>query len=211
MALTGVGDEMLTEWVRAFADGAGYGGFFLLMLLQDVFPPLPSELIMAMAGFAASKGELSLVGVTAACALGSLVGMLFWYAVGRWVGVARLKAFAARHGRWLTLTPEDIDRVDDWFERYGVWAVSLGRALPMVGVLISVPAGMMRMPLARFMLFSGVFNAGYISAVVGAGYWLGEQQWQRVEAVLGGVSGVFLAFLVVGYAWRVWRFGRRTA
>ena len=95
----------MLDWTVQFLDRAGYLGVALLMLAENVFPPIPSELVMPMAGFAAARGDLGFVGVVLAGAAGSLAGAFFWYGVGRWVGCARLKRWAAQHGRWLTLAP----------------------------------------------------------------------------------------------------------
>lgn len=111
------------------------------MFLENVFPPIPSEVIMPAAGFAAGQGRLSLIGVIVAGTVGSVAGALFWYYVGKWIGADRLRRWAGRHGRWLTLAPKDIDRVDRWFDQHSGKAVFLGRLVPALRTLISVPAG----------------------------------------------------------------------
>jgi membrane protein DedA with SNARE-associated domain len=111
---------------------ASLGGFgvFLLMLAENVFPPIPSEVILPLAGYTAAQGRGSLWVVAIAGTLGSAAGAVLWYYVGRWIGIERLKRFASRHGRWLTLTPGEVDHVDRWFDRYGRWAVLFGRMVP---------------------------------------------------------------------------------
>lgn len=125
-------------------------GVFLLMFGENLFPPIPSEVILPLAGYTAAQGRGSLPVVIMAGTLGSVAGATLWYYVGRWIGIERLKRFAADHGRWLTLTPEEIDRVDKWFDRYGRWAVLFGRLLPGIRTLISVPAGVTGMALGPF-------------------------------------------------------------
>ena len=98
------------DWIVSFIDKAGYGGIALLMLLENLFPPIPSELIMPLAGFSAAQGALNIGGVIVSGTIGSLAGALFWYLIGRWIGAERLKTFAGRHGRWLTLHPNEIDQ-----------------------------------------------------------------------------------------------------
>ena len=105
-------------------------GVFLLMLAENVFPPIPSEVILPLAGYTAAQGRGSLWVVAIAGTLGSAAGAVLWYYVGRWIGIDRLKRFASRHGRWLTLTPGEVDHVDRWFDRYGRWAVLFGRMVP---------------------------------------------------------------------------------
>ncbi len=111
------------DWITQAVERSGYSGIFLLMLAENLFPPIPSEVIMPLAGYISARGQLTFVGVLLAGAAGSLVGALFWYAVGRWIGADRLKRFAARHGRWLTLSPTDVDRASAWFARHGQTAV----------------------------------------------------------------------------------------
>jgi membrane protein YqaA with SNARE-associated domain len=129
------------DWITGLVERTGYVGIALLMLAENVFPPIPSELIMPLAGFAAAQGELGMAGVVAAGTAGALAGALLWYGLGRWVGLERLKRWAAEHGRWLTVSPDDLDRAAAWFGRHGGAAVLVGRLVPAVRTLISVPAG----------------------------------------------------------------------
>ena len=144
------------DWMIELIERGGYLGIVALMFLENLFPPIPSELIMPSAGFQASQGSLSLAGVMLAGTAGSLCGALFWYAVGRYAGENRLKRWASRHGRWLTLTPEDVDRADDWFDRHNAAAVFFGRLLPTIRTLISIPAGLFEMPPGPFLLYSAL-------------------------------------------------------
>jgi membrane protein DedA with SNARE-associated domain len=186
----------------------GYVAIALLMLLENVFPPIPSELIMPLAGFAAARGELSLAGVIAAGSAGSLAGATLWFLVGRWLGTEGLKRWSRRHGRWLTLTPEDVDAADRWFDRHGVWAVLFGRLVPTVRTFISVPAGLSGMAWAPFLAFSAVGTVAWTAFLALAGHALGS----RHEAVARWLDPVSLAVVaVVGaiYLYRVVTFPRR--
>jgi membrane protein DedA with SNARE-associated domain len=185
---------------------AGYLGIALLMFLENLFPPIPSELIMPSAGYSAGQGKLSLVGVIAAGTVGSVAGALFWYYVGKWIGADRLKAWAARHARWLTLKPRDVDQVDRWFDRHCGTAVFLGRLVPAIRTLISVPAGMFGMGLPRFLLFSTLGTAAWTALLAVAGYLL-QGRHDQVAAWLNPVSNVILGLIVIGYLYRVatWR------
>jgi membrane protein DedA with SNARE-associated domain len=116
------------------------------MLLENVFPPIPSVLIMPLAGFVARKGNVSFWGAVAAGSLGSLAGAVFWYIVGRALGGERLRNWVERHGRWLSLSCESLDHAEDWFRRRGAASVFLGRLAPGVRTFISIPAGVYRMP-----------------------------------------------------------------
>jgi len=162
------------DWLKGIVESSGYVGIALLLLAENVFPPIPSELIMPLAGFTAAQGELNLVLVLLSGTLGSMAGALLWFWVGLKLGVERLKRLSARHGRLLTLSPEDVDKASDWFRRYGALAVLIGRLAPVVRTLISVPAGMAKMPLLKFLVFSTVGTTGWNTLLVGAGYMLRE-------------------------------------
>lgn len=186
----------------------GYLAIALLMLLENVFPPIPSELIMPLAGFAAAQGELSLAGVIAAGSAGSLAGATFWFLVGHWLGTEGLKRWSARHGRWLTLTPGDVDAADRWFDRHGVWAVLVGRLIPTVRTLISVPAGMSGMSWGPFLLFSGIGTLAWTSFLALAGFTLGARH-EAVAHWLDPVSLAVIAAIAAIYLYRVATFPRR--
>lgn len=195
------------DWITGLVEDGGLWGVALLMFLENVFPPTPSEVIMPLAGYAAAQGQIDLWGAVAAGSLGSLAGTSVWYALGRWVGTPRLKRWTARHGRWLTLTPAEVDRASDWFERRGPWAVFLGRLVPAVRTLISVPAGMARMPPGRFLLFTGLGTAIWTALLALAGYLLGSR-YEAVSDWMGPVSNVVVGAVLLWYLYRVATFGK---
>lgn len=180
----------------------GYLGIVLLTFVETIFPPLPSELFMPMAGYVAARGELSLFGVIASGTLGSLAGAWFWYAVGRAIGLDRARDLAARHGRWLTLHPRDIDRANAWFARYGGAVVLFGRMVPGIRSVVSVPAGIAHMPVGRFLAFSALGTVIWTSLLMGAGYMLGAE-YGRVAVWADPVSKVVIFGLVGGYLYRL--------
>jgi membrane protein DedA with SNARE-associated domain len=183
-------------------ESGGYLAIAVLMLLENIFPPIPSELIMPLAGFAAAKGTLNIVGVVAAGTAGSLAGALFWFWVGYKIGPDRLKKFSQRYGRWLTLSASDIDRARAFFHRHKGSALFLGRLVPTVRTLISVPAGIDRLPLATFLAWSLLGTALWTTLLAGAGYLL-QGQYERVSAWLNPVSNVVFAALAFWYIYRV--------
>ncbi|WP_072384096.1 DedA family protein [Novosphingobium sp. NDB2Meth1] len=183
-------------------------GVFLLMFGENLFPPVPSEVILPLAGYTAAQGRGSLPVVIMAGTLGSVAGATLWYYVGRWIGIERLKRFAADHGRWLTLTPEEIDRVDKWFDRYGRWAVLFGRLLPGIRTLISVPAGVTGMALGPFLAWTTIGSAAWTAMLAIAGYELGERYGQ-IATIVEPVSNAVLALAGIWYLWRVATFGRK--
>ena len=204
------GCASMTGWIESLVQDWGAAGVGLLMFLENLFPPIPSEVVLPLAGYEASAGHLSLAAAFAGGVLGSLAGLTPWYFAARALGKARLKQFARRHGRLLTLTPEDIDDADDWFDRHGGKAVLLGRLVPGVRTLISVPAGLSAMPLPRFLLLSGIGTALWSTLLLGAGYVLGDR-FDRVDAWVSPVGNLVLGAALAYYLYRVATFKRRVA
>lgn len=198
------------DWVADMVETTGYWGIALLALLENIFPPIPSELIMPLAGFKSAQGVLSLPLAIAAGIAGSVGGALFWYAVGRRLGQSGVQRFAQRHGRWLTMTPEDLHQAEGWFARHGHMAVLLGRLIPAIRSAISFPAGIARMPLPAFLALSALGTGAWTSLLMLAGYWL-EGQYDRVAAYLNPVSNIIVGVLLAWYLWRVLRFKPDTA
>ena len=198
------------DWITGLVGRTGYLGIALLMLAENVFPPIPSELIMPMAGFTAARGALNMVGVVVAGTVGSLAGVLLWYYIGHWIGLERLKRWAARHGRWLAISPEEVDEAAAWFNRHCGKAVLVGRLIPAVRTLISVPAGVAGMALMRFLTYSALGTALWTALLAAAGYLL-EGQYQKVGDYLNPVSDVILGLIVLWYLYRVITFRRRGA
>jgi membrane protein DedA with SNARE-associated domain len=191
-------------FVTGLLDSLGYAGLVLLMFLENVFPPIPSELIMPLAGYGASQGQLTLAGVIVAGTIGSVLGALPLYWLGRRVGPDRLKTLAERHGRWLAVSPEEIDRASAWFTRHGRWVIFFGRLVPGVRSLISIPAGINRMPMFPFLLLTTLGSAVWTAILALLGYELGSR-FGEVEKVLGPASNAILALMVGAYLWRVVR------
>jgi membrane protein DedA with SNARE-associated domain len=180
------------------------------MLLENVLPPIPSELIMPLAGFVARQGELSLIATIAVGTVGSLVGATVWYLLARRLGERRLREWLERHGRWLALSGDDIDRSARWFQRHGPISVTVGRLVPGVRTLISVPAGIARMPIVPFLLWSAIGTAVWTAALTYAGYLLGAR-YQRVTHTMDVATWIVLGGFVVAYLWRILRAGKASA
>jgi membrane protein DedA with SNARE-associated domain len=198
------------DWITGLMNGLGYAGIALLMFLENIFPPIPSEVVMPLAGFTATQGGMSLVGVIAAGSLGSLAGALPWYYAGRVYGHKRMRDLADRYGRWITVSPEDIDHATDWFNRHGRSAVLIGRLVPGVRTLISVPAGISGMGLFQFLLYSTIGTVAWTSLLAICGYIL-RDRWSAVESYISPISTVLIVVLVLWFASRYvrqWR-GRR--
>jgi len=192
----------MADWIMGIIEGGGYLGIFLLMILENVFPPIPSELVIPFAGFVAARGDLSIIGVMIATTLGGTVGCMPWYFVGRLYGMRRLKKIVGKFGRVLTLNIEDIDHAQAWFQRHGHLAVFFGRLMPTVRSLISVPAGIARMPFGIFVLYSFFGTAIWNMALLFAGYVL-ESQYDSLAVYIDFFSNAIIVALVSIYVYRV--------
>jgi membrane protein DedA with SNARE-associated domain len=196
-------EDILTRAIESL----GYAGVALLMFLENIVPPIPSEVVMPAAGASARSGQLSLAGVIVAGTAGSFLGALPWYAVARYVGTDRFCHWADRHGNWIGLTQKDVRRADRWFDRYGRWAVVLGRLIPGIRTLISVPAGFSEMPLTSFMLCTAVGTAAWSTLLALLGYWL--QGHKTVADVLQWIGAGVLLLLLILFVIRAVRQARR--
>jgi membrane protein DedA with SNARE-associated domain len=200
----------MAEWITSTMDSMGYVGVFLLMFLENVFPPIPSEVIMPSAGFASVQGSRNFWLVILAGTAGSLVGQLPLYYLGYWVSMDRLRRWAARYGKWLTVHEEDVDHARKWFERWGSTAVLVCRVVPGIRSLISIPAGACSMPLPRFLLFTGIGTVVWVTFLAWLGRLLGAQ-YEKVGTFLGPVTYIVFALLIVAVIAFVMRRKRRFA
>lgn len=192
----------LTEWFQGLIERTGVVGIALLMFAENLFPPIPSELIMPLAGFNAAEGKQSLVAAIAAGTIGSLLGAFFWYGVGKFVGEERVRRWAGRYGRWMAVTPTEVDRAYAFFNRHGGWAVFFGRLIPGIRTLISIPAGVADYPIARFSVYTAAGTLIWTTLLVFAGYFL-RDEYKRVDAWLNPLTYVVVGLLVAIYLWRV--------
>lgn len=192
----------MTDWIIQAITELGYLGIFLVMLAESLFPPIPSELIIPFAGFAAANGQLSLAGVLITATLGAVVGMLPWYFAGRLFGLDRVRWLADRHGRLITMNSAEIDVAVAAFRRFGPIIVLFGRLMPIIRTLISVPAGLARMSLPVFLLASGTGALVWNTFLTLAGFILHEH-YHVIEVVLDPLSYAVLALVVLIYLFRV--------
>ena len=200
----------MKDWIVNIIDQLGYAGLALMMFLENIFPPIPSELIMPLGGFVASQGKLSLPLVILAGTIGSVIGQLPLYYLGHFLGKARLMRLADKYGKWLTVSGADIDNASRWFNRRGSIAVLIGRLVPGVRSLISIPAGICGMKLPKFLLFSTLGMGVWAGALAFAGQLLG-QNYEKVAQYMGPASKIVLALIVVGFIVWVWMRKRKQA
>lgn len=207
----------VTDWVIDVIEQLSYVGVAFLVALENVFPPIPSEVVLPFAGVVSRRGGATLPGMIVAATIGSLVGALVLYGVAAAIGPDRLHAFVVRYGKWFRITPADIERAERWFDQRAVVAVLIGRCVPLIRSLVSIPAGFRRMPLVPFVVYTAIGSLVWNTGLVGAGYILGEEdRWRTIEDVMSYVQYVVVLGIVAAVAWFVWsRFlsaeGRRRA
>jgi len=192
----------MTEWISAIVEQMGYWGIAVLMLLENVFPPIPSEVIMPLAGYTAADGSLNIMLVVISGTIGTVTGAAFWWSLASKCGDRRLKKLADRHVRWLTLSASDIDHIDDWFDRHGSWAIPVAHIIPGLRTLISIPAGVFGTPFPRFLILTTLGSAVWNSFLAGAGYVLGKQ-FSAVDRYLGPAGLGIMAAVLIYYIYRV--------
>ncbi len=189
----------LADWTVSLMDIIGPVGAGLAIALENLFPPLPSEVVLPMAGLAASRGSFSLAEALIWTTIGSIVGALALYGLGRWLGVERLRRIA---DRMPLMKVQDVDVTVAWFQRHGGKAVFFGRMLPIFRSLISIPAGVAKMPVWRFTLLTAAGSLIWNTIFVLAGYLLGEQ-WHVIEQYADILQYVVIAAVLVAVAWFV--------
>jgi membrane protein DedA with SNARE-associated domain len=194
------------DWTIRLIDQTGYVGIFLLMFLETIFPPIPSEVIMPVAGARAAQGPLALWAVIASGTAGAMLGNLFWYALARVIGMKRFRPFIESYGRWLTMDWDDVEKAERLFGRFGGAIVSVGRMLPTIRSIISIPAGLLHMRLKTFLLWSTLGTVVWTAVLASAGWGLG-MAFDDIEKILGPLSTAIIVLIVMAYLWRqlTWR------
>lgn len=197
--------DALSDLARDAVTTAGYPGLFAAMVAENLFPPIPSELVLPLAGFEAYAGNLVFVWAVLAATAGSLAGALLLYAIGFYGG----RPVVFRYGRILRVGPKDVDRAEVWFERWGSWVVLGARVVPIARSVVSIPAGMARMPIGRFVFLTVLGSLAWNLILVGAGYQLGAN-WREVTDTAERYSSVMKVVAVLAtMALIVWAVRRR--
>lgn len=194
----------LADWVVDVIEKIGYVGVALLVALENLFPPIPSEIVLPFAGFHASDGKSTLWGMILAATIGSLAGAWVLYGIAAAIGPERTHRFVTRFGKWFRLTSNDITKAERWFDRHASLSVLLCRCVPLVRSLISIPAGLRRMNFAVFTLYTSIGSLVWNTALIYAGYQL-RDNWEDVEPVLSVAQYVVIALILVGIGWLVSR------
>ena len=192
----------MTQWFLDGLEQWGYLAIFVWMALENIIPPIPSEVIMGFAGMAVAHGKLSFWGVMLAGTLGSTAGNYVWYWIGRNVALEKLKPFVARNGRWLTVDWSDVERIDAFFFRHGQWLVFVLRFMPFGRSIVSLPAGISKMPRWKFIAWTLAGTTIWNAFLVGAGWYLGAN-FREAEAWTGPAGVAIIVAVAAWYAWRV--------
>ena len=180
----------VTDWAVQVITTLGYVGLALLMLVECIFPPIPSEAILPFAGFAVYDGEMSFPLALAAATAGSLIGNLALYLAARRGGLA----VVARHGHRVGATPARLARLESWMDRWGSATVLVGRAIPLARTTVSLPAGLAKFPFWRFVVLTTIGSLVWNAVLIGLGWALGES-WRDVESALGPASMAVLVLM----------------
>jgi membrane protein DedA with SNARE-associated domain len=189
----------MNEWVTNTIDSLGYVGIGFLMLLENLFPPIPSEVIMPLAGFTAAQGKMNIGWAIAAGVIGTMLGAIPWYYLGSILGEERLRNLIDKYGKWLGISGEDISRSVVWFNRHGTKAVFFGRLVPGIRTFISIPAGLTKQPLLPFFIYSTLGTLAWVTMLTYAGYALGKN-YHLIEGYMDVITKVVLAILVIAIA-----------
>jgi membrane protein DedA with SNARE-associated domain len=176
------------DWVRNTVSSGGYPALAGLILAENLFPPIPSELILPLAGFYVGQGEMAFLLAVLAATIGSLAGALILYAIARFGG----RKLVLRFGKVLRVKERDLDRADDWFDRHGGWVVLGGRLVPGARSLVSIPAGLSEMPIAKFTALTTLGSTAWNAALIGAGWALGEH-YEKVGGIVGPIGTAVVA------------------
>ena len=192
----------MTEFIINLIASGGYFGIFLLMALENIVPPVPSEVIMGLGGIAVARGHMAVVPLIVAGTVGSVAGNYFWYYIGRNIGYERFRPFVERHGRWLTIEWSDIEKVHRFFVKRGGWVIFVFRFMPTFRTIISLPAGMTYMPLWKFVIWTAAGSAIWNTVLAYAGILLGSR-FQQLDRYVGPVSVATFVIIALAYGWRV--------
>ena len=186
----------LAQWVQDVIESLGYLGVALLVIAENLFPPIPSEIVLPFAGFVARRGDGSVVVMVVASTVGSVVGALVLYAIAAAIGPERIHAFVVRFGKWFGVKESDMVRAEEWFDRRSNVAVLVGRCVPLIRSLVSIPAGFRRMRFVPFVVLTAVGSAVWNVALIGAGAALGDQ-WDVVGDYVGIFQWIVILVIVV--------------
>jgi len=193
----------MIDFVTDIVERLGYLGVAFLVALENVFPPIPSEVVLPAAGFSANNGDATLIGMILAATVGSVIGAWLLYLIAAWIGPDRLDRFLIRYGRWVGVKPADVARANSWFDDHANKAVLLCRCVPLIRSLVSIPAGFRRMDALAFTIYTAIGSLVWNTILIYAGYQLGDN-WDQVEQWVSKFQYLVIAVIAVVVGWWVW-------
>ncbi len=194
----------MADWIIQLIEQGGYWGIALLMFIENVFPPIPSEVIMGAGGIAVARGTMTFWPLLIAGTVGSTLGNYMWFVVGDRLGYHRLEPLVERWGRWLTMRWSDVEGASKFFHRHGQWVVFVMRFSPFLRTMISLPAGLSHMHHGKFLVFTFAGAAVWNALLIYGGKWLATY-YDTMDHYAGAVIGGLVLLAVLAWLWRVWR------
>ncbi|MDK2982023.1 MAG: hypothetical protein PWQ55_2370 [Chloroflexota bacterium] len=191
--------DSIKVWVEGIISTGGYPGLYFVMFLENVFPPIPSEVVLPLAGSLSLTGRFTIPLITIVGMLGSLTGAFLFYGLGKWLGEERLRKFIGKYGKYALLSVEDFDKSKEWFDKYDEWVIFFSRMVPIVRSLISIPAGVADMNLTKFSIYTVLGTALWSFVLSFAGRLLGEQ-WPVITDFINTYQNVVLVVAVLAVA-----------
>ncbi|EAG1547173.1 DedA family protein [Listeria monocytogenes] len=186
----------METWITSIMADFGYVGIFVLIMVENLFPPIPSEIILTFGGFMTTVTSLNVVMVIIVATLGSVVGAILLYKVASYFGKERLTKIVLKYGRILRLKESDIERAENFFLKYGSWAVFLCRMIPLIRSLISIPAGMTKMKMSRFLILTTAGSLLWNTVLIGLGAMLGES-WSEIVVFMDSFSTIIYSIIAI--------------
>lgn len=195
-------------WITQFMEKFGYWGIAFLIFLENVFPPIPSEIILTFGGFMTTKSDLGFVGVTITSTIGSVLGAIALYGIGAWIGERNLYRFINRYGKILRVKTKDLDKTIGWFEKYGYWTIFFCRFVPLLRSLISIPAGLTRMNLPLFLVFTTIGTLIWNVVLIYLGQAVGGN-WHTIVNYMDVYSRIIYIVLAILIIFLIWKWLKR--
>ncbi|EDO0827141.1 DedA family protein [Listeria monocytogenes] len=186
----------METWITSIMADFGYIGIFVLIMVENLFPPIPSEIILTFGGFMTTVTSLNVVMVIIVATLGSVVGAILLYKVASYFGKERLTKIVLKYGRILRLKESDIERAENFFLKYGSWAVFLCRMIPLIRSLISIPAGMTKMKMSKFLILTTAGSLLWNTVLIGLGAVLGES-WSEIVVFMDSFSTIIYSIIAI--------------
>ncbi|MFD2618540.1 DedA family protein [Terrilactibacillus laevilacticus] len=187
----------MENWLASFIETYGYIGVFLLIAFENVFPPIPSEVILTFSGFMTHQSNLSFVGVVIAATAGSVIGAAILYGIGRLIHIDRLESFLDRYGHIIRVKKESIHKANCWFKKYGYWTVLVCRMIPLIRSLISIPAGITKMNFNLFLLFTTIGTLIWNILLISLGSAVGDN-WEDIVNFFDLYSNLTYGIILLG-------------